>query len=58
MKVKSGISVDGSKAWKEIVMGNTSSFEDIHVANKNANVTVIEDIRTANHIATAKKFSA
>jgi hypothetical protein len=56
VNVKSSIGVDGGKAWKESIMGNPQSFEDIHLANKNADVTAIEDARKAMHEKVAKSL--
>lgn len=43
MKLNSKYSICGGKAWKEVVEGNTLSFEDVHKTNQNANVTAIEE---------------
>lgn len=51
VNIRSNTNIDGGKAWKEAVCGNPQSFEDIHAANKNAKVAVIEDERNALHEA-------
>jgi len=43
--LNSNMSICGGKAWKEIVEGNTMSFEDMHTKNKDANVGKIAGVR-------------
>ena len=43
--VKSAQSIDGGKAWKEIVCANGKSFEGYHEANKGADVGAIEEAK-------------
>eukprot|EP00518_Triparma_eleuthera_P020152 CAMPEP_0197545482 /NCGR_PEP_ID=MMETSP1320-20131121/505_1 /TAXON_ID=91990 /ORGANISM="Bolidomonas sp., Strain RCC2347" /LENGTH=534 /DNA_ID=CAMNT_0043104997 /DNA_START=27 /DNA_END=1631 /DNA_ORIENTATION=+ len=47
--VKSNISIDGGKVWKEAIMSNQMSFEALHGANKNSDVAVIEERRNELH---------
>lgn len=49
MNVKSNISIDGGKVWKEAIMSNQMSFEALHGANKNSDVAVIEERRNELH---------
>jgi hypothetical protein len=41
-EIKSRMDIDGGKAWKEVVEGNSMSFEDVWKNNKNAKITKIE----------------
>jgi hypothetical protein len=43
--VRSNINICGGKAWKDIILTNSLSFEDIHESQKNANVRKIELVR-------------
>ncbi|KAG5175633.1 hypothetical protein JKP88DRAFT_196778 [Tribonema minus] len=45
--VRSSKDVDGGKAWKEAVLGNSRSFEQIYEANMTADVAAVERLRTA-----------
>ena len=45
MLLRSKMSICGGKAWKEIVLDNTISFEGVHENNKEANVSKIERVR-------------
>lgn len=38
-------SIDGGKAWKQVVCKNTMSFEDVHKKNKSANIGAIQSKR-------------
>lgn len=45
MELRSKHSICGGKAWKEVVEGNTMSFEQVHAKNFDSNVTAIEKKR-------------
>ncbi|GMI07536.1 hypothetical protein TrLO_g8252 [Triparma laevis f. longispina] len=47
--IRSNVSIDGGKMWNEAVQGNQLSFEALHTANKNSDVTAIEDRRNQMH---------
>ena len=51
MNVKSNISIDGGKVWKEAIMSNQMSFEALHGANKNSDVGAIEVRRNELHLS-------
>lgn len=43
--LKSRIDVCGGKAWKQVLDGNSMSFEEVHLQNRNADVSTIEKKR-------------
>lgn len=45
MLLKSKIDIDGGKAWKQVLDGNTVSFEDVHKQNRDSDVSTIEKKR-------------
>ena len=45
MLLKSSMSIDGGKAWKQKLDMNPMSFEDVHKKNKDSNVAAIESKR-------------
>jgi len=45
--LRSKHSICGGKAWKQVLAGNTLSFEQVHANNMNSNVTAIEKKRKA-----------
>lgn len=45
MLLKSKITIDGGKAWKDTLEMNTLSFEGVMNKNKNSNITIIEQKR-------------
>ena len=47
--VRSSLNIDGGKAWKNVVAGNDSSFESIHLDNRDSDVGKIETARTNLH---------
>ena len=47
MLLKSGMDIDGGKAWKRKLDMNEVSFEDVHKKNKDANIQEIEKKRSA-----------
>mmetsp|Transcript_1747 Transcript_1747/g.3420 ORF Transcript_1747/g.3420 Transcript_1747/m.3420 type:complete len:481 (-) Transcript_1747:84-1526(-) len=57
VNIKSFLTIDGGKAWTEAVMGNSQTFEEIHLANKNSNVTSIEEVRKIMHEKIARNNS-
>jgi heme-degrading monooxygenase HmoA len=48
-EMKSEVSTDGGKAWKEKVHGNAKSFEDVHTENKGANVSACARAAAEKH---------
>ncbi|KAL3906687.1 MAG: hypothetical protein SGARI_003887 [Bacillariaceae sp.] len=42
MQVKSRVDIDGGKAWKQVVEGNSMSFEQVWKNNKNADIAKID----------------
>eukprot|EP00591_Stephanopyxis_turris_P001859 CAMPEP_0195519700 /NCGR_PEP_ID=MMETSP0794_2-20130614/15282_1 /TAXON_ID=515487 /ORGANISM="Stephanopyxis turris, Strain CCMP 815" /LENGTH=544 /DNA_ID=CAMNT_0040648893 /DNA_START=110 /DNA_END=1744 /DNA_ORIENTATION=+ len=57
MQLKSKMSIDGGKAWKNIVEGNSMSFEGVHGKNKDSNVTKIEQVRKEIFRKASESFS-
>jgi len=55
-KVRSHLDICGGKAWKEVVLNNSTSFEEIHERNKNANVGKIEIVRKTLSRKTSDSF--
>jgi len=47
--ISSSLSIDGGKAWKQKVMNNTKSFEDVYNMNETANPTSLESIIRKKH---------
>lgn len=45
--IRSRIDIDGGKAWHDVVEGNDKSFDAIHIANKDADITKIDLAKTA-----------
>eukprot|EP00581_Thalassiosira_minuscula_P008980 CAMPEP_0183707164 /NCGR_PEP_ID=MMETSP0737-20130205/3793_1 /TAXON_ID=385413 /ORGANISM="Thalassiosira miniscula, Strain CCMP1093" /LENGTH=554 /DNA_ID=CAMNT_0025934751 /DNA_START=35 /DNA_END=1699 /DNA_ORIENTATION=- len=45
MLLKSKIDICGGKAWKQVLDGNSISFEEVHKQNRDADVTTIEKKR-------------
>mmetsp|Transcript_19706 Transcript_19706/g.41322 ORF Transcript_19706/g.41322 Transcript_19706/m.41322 type:complete len:569 (-) Transcript_19706:66-1772(-) len=45
MLLKSKTSICGGQAWKKVLEGNSSSFEDVHKQNRDADVSSIEKKR-------------
>ena len=45
MIIRSNQSIDGGKAWKEVVCDNPHSFEALHALNGEANLMKIEEVR-------------
>jgi len=45
MALKSNVNICGGKAWKKVLDGNRSSFEDVHKQNRDADVSTIEKKR-------------
>lgn len=45
MLLKSKIDICGGQAWKQVLDGNSVSFEDVHKQNRNADVSAIEKKR-------------
>ena len=56
MELKSKHSICGGKAWKQVLDGNTMSFEDVHGKNKDANVSAIETKRKHLHKQASTSF--
>ena len=53
IRLKSNVSIDGGKVWKDILEGNGMSFEDTMNANKGSDVSSIEKLRIAAHATAA-----
>ena len=45
MLLKSKTTTDGGKAWKQVVHGNSASFEEVHLQNRDSDVSAIEKKR-------------
>ena len=45
MIIRSNQSIDGGKAWKEVVCDNPHSFEALHALNGEANLMKMEEVR-------------
>ncbi len=56
MILKSKHSICGGKAWKEKVVGNEMTFEEVMVKNFNSNVTEIEKKRSELYKKTSSSF--
>eukprot|EP00934_Nitzschia_sp_Nitz4_P001153 Nitzschia sp. Nitz4//scaffold225_size51843//24519//26223//NITZ4_006897-RA/size51843-processed-gene-0.60-mRNA-1//1//CDS//3329542681//1153//frame0 len=54
--LKSSMTIDGGKAWKEVVEGNELSFEQVHKNNKEANITQIAEARAKRFESLAASF--
>ena len=54
--IESNVSIDGGKAWKEVILHNKLSFEALHSINKNSDVATIEDRRNKLHTEVAAKL--
>eukprot|EP00559_Dactyliosolen_fragilissimus_P007070 CAMPEP_0184859576 /NCGR_PEP_ID=MMETSP0580-20130426/4569_1 /TAXON_ID=1118495 /ORGANISM="Dactyliosolen fragilissimus" /LENGTH=547 /DNA_ID=CAMNT_0027356299 /DNA_START=148 /DNA_END=1791 /DNA_ORIENTATION=- len=46
MTLKSKTTICGGKVWKDVVEGNTMSFENVMFDNADANITAIDQLRT------------
>ena len=54
--LKSNLSICGGKAWKQVLEGNSLSFESVHKINSNANIGEIETKRKSLYDKTSSSF--
>ena len=56
-RMASALSIDGGKEWKEVVKGNSKSFEQVNKENDNADIIEIEKRRQEFHCTRSKSLS-
>lgn len=56
MLLKSKTNICGGDAWKVKLDGNTMSFEDVHLQNRDADITIIEKKRKELFVKASKAF--
>lgn len=56
MLLKSKTNICGGDAWKVKLDGNTMSFEDVHLQNRDADITMIEKKRKELFVKASKAF--
>jgi len=56
MLLKSKTNICGGDAWKVKLDGNTMSFEDVHLQNRDADITIIEKKRKELFMKASKAF--